>query len=171
MSKGRMREFYQCDIDIAGVYDPMIPDAEILYILTEVFEGLGWKGNYTIKLNHRKILDGLFQSCGVPEDKIRPISSAVDKLDKLPWADVKKEMTEEKGLAEDVADRIGEWVVLKGKHDLLDKLRADPTISENKLIQEGLADLQLLFEYLEAFGAFERISFDLSLARGLDYYT
>ncbi|KAH6690440.1 histidyl-tRNA synthetase [Plectosphaerella plurivora] len=171
MSKGRMREFYQCDIDIAGVYDPMIPDAEILYILTEVFEGLGWKGNYTIKLNHRKILDGLFQSCGVPEDKIRPISSAVDKLDKLPWADVKKEMTEEKGLAEDVADRIGEWVVLKGKHDLLEKLRADPTISQNKLIQEGLADLQLLFEYLEAFGAFERISFDLSLARGLDYYT
>lgn len=84
MTKGRMREFYQCDIDIAGVYDPMLPDAEVLRIVKEVFEELPeWKGKYTIKLNHRKILDGIFQICGVPEDKIRTISSAVDKLDKV----------------------------------------------------------------------------------------
>jgi histidyl-tRNA synthetase len=82
MTKGRMREFYQCDIDIAGVYDPMIPDAEILRIATEVFDALGWK-TYTIKINHRKILDGIFKVAGVPEDKIRTISSAVDKLDKV----------------------------------------------------------------------------------------
>ncbi|KAM0539502.1 hypothetical protein ACHAPJ_013648, partial [Fusarium lateritium] len=109
MTKGRMREFYQCDFDIAGTYDAMLPDAEVIRIITEVFEGLGWNGGYTIKLNHRKILDGIFQVCGVPEDKIRTISSAVDKLDKLPWADVRKEMTEEKGLDGEVADRIGEW--------------------------------------------------------------
>lgn len=83
MTKGRMREFYQCDFDIAGVYDPMLPDAEILRITCEIFEGLGWKGNYTIKINHRKILDGIFTVCGVPADKVRTISSAVDKLDKV----------------------------------------------------------------------------------------
>ena len=83
MTKGRMREFYQCDFDIAGNYDAMLPDAEILRITSEVFEGLGWKGRYTVKINHRKILDGIFEVCGVPQDKIRTISSAVDKLDKV----------------------------------------------------------------------------------------
>lgn len=171
MTKGRMREFYQCDFDVAGTYDSMVPDAEVLKIICEVFEGLGWNGGYTIKLNHRKILDGIFEVCGVPEDKIRTISSAVDKLDKLPWADVRKEMTEEKGLAEDVADRIGEWVILKGKQDLLAKLRASEKLSANASMKQGMDDLDLLFEYLDAFGALDRISFDLSLARGLDYYT
>lgn len=171
MTKGRMREFYQCDFDIAGTFDPMVPDAEVLRIICEVFEGLGWNGRYTIKLNHRKILDGIFQVCGVPEDKIRTISSAVDKLDKLPWADVRKEMTEEKGLDSEVADRIGEWVILKGKHDLLEKLRADEKLASNAFMRQGMDDIALLFEYLEAFGALDRVSFDLSLARGLDYYT
>lgn len=69
VSKGRMREFYQCDFDIAGAYDSMIPDAEILRIIVEVFEGLGWKGDFTIKLNHRKILDGIFEVCGVPQGR------------------------------------------------------------------------------------------------------
>jgi histidyl-tRNA synthetase len=67
------------------------------------------------QLNHRKLLDGLFAVCGVPEDKIRTISSAVDKLDKLPWEDVRKEMTVDKGLDGDVADKIGEYVKLKGE--------------------------------------------------------
>ncbi|KAM0252062.1 hypothetical protein ACHAP5_001387 [Fusarium lateritium] len=171
MTKGRMREFYQCDFDIAGTYDPMLPDAEVLRIITEVFEGLGWNGGYTIKLNHRKILDGIFQVCGVPEDKIRTISSAVDKLDKLPWADVRKEMTEEKGLDGEVADRIGEWVVLKGKQDLLQKLQSTESLAANESMKQGMEDIALLFEYLEAFDCLDRVSFDLSLARGLDYYT
>jgi histidyl-tRNA synthetase len=171
MTKGRMREFYQCDFDIAGAYDPMLPDAEVVRIATEVFEGLGWKGRYTIKLNHRKILDGIFEVCGVPAERIRTISSAVDKLDKLPWADVRKEMTEEKGLPEDVADRIGEYVVLKGQKDLLSKLQADEKLTANESMKAGLADMDLLFDYLEAFGAVQNVSFDLSLARGLDYYT
>ncbi|KAH6998432.1 hypothetical protein BKA56DRAFT_470489 [Ilyonectria sp. MPI-CAGE-AT-0026] len=171
VSKGRMREFYQCDFDIAGSFDAMVPDAEVLRIITEVFEGLGWNGGYTIKLNHRKILDGIFEVCGVPEDKIRTISSAVDKLDKMPWADVRKEMTIEKGLDEGVADRIGEWVVLKGKQDLLEKLRNNEELAANASMKKGMDDLALLFEYLEAFNALDRVSFDLSLARGLDYYT
>ncbi|KAH7364544.1 histidyl-tRNA synthetase-like protein [Rhexocercosporidium sp. MPI-PUGE-AT-0058] len=171
MTKGRMREFYQCDFDIAGTYDPMLPDAEVIRITTEVFEGLGWKGAYTIKLNHRKILDGIFEVCGVPTDKIRTISSAVDKLDKLPWAEVRKEMTEEKGLEPEIADKIGEYVVLKGQKDLLAKLKADEKLAANESMKAGIADMELLFEYLEAFRALDNVSFDLSLARGLDYYT
>jgi histidyl-tRNA synthetase len=171
MTKGRMREFYQCDFDIAGTYDSMLPDAEIVRIATEVFEGLGWKGQYTIKLNHRKILDGIFEVCGVPTEKIRTISSAVDKLDKLPWAEVRKEMTEEKGLAGEVADRIGEYVIQKGSNDLVSRLKADAKLVGNESMKAGLADMDLLFGYLEAFGVLDKVSFDLSLARGLDYYT
>lgn len=171
VSKGRMREFYQCDFDIAGAFDPMLPDAEIIKIVSEVFEALGWDGRYTIKTNHRKILDGIFQVCGVPEDKIRTISSAVDKLDKMPWADVKKEMVNEKGLAEEVADKIGVWVQLKGGKDLLEKLQQDESLAANESMKQGMADMQLLFEYLECFDATRAVSFDLSLARGLDYYT
>jgi histidyl-tRNA synthetase len=171
VKKGRMREFYQCDFDIAGVYDAMIPDAEIIRIINEVFEGLGWHGKYTIKLNSRKILDGLFQVCGVPDNLIRPISSAVDKLDKMPWADVRKEMVDEKGLAPEVADKIGKYVVLKGQRDLIEKLKQDEELAANPSMQEGFSDMDLLFTYLEAFNAAHSVSFDLSLARGLDYYT
>ncbi|KAK5172225.1 Cytoplasmic and mitochondrial histidine tRNA synthetase [Saxophila tyrrhenica] len=171
MTKGRMREFYQCDFDIAGTYDAMLPDAEILRITCEIFEALGWKGRYTIKLNHRKILDGIFQVCGVPEDKLRTISSAVDKLDKSPWEEVRREMTEDKGLDGEVADRIGEYAVLKGGRDLLEKLQNNATLSANESAKQGLADLDLLFTYLKSFSVLDRVSFDLSLARGLDYYT
>ncbi|KAF2020269.1 histidyl-tRNA synthetase [Aaosphaeria arxii CBS 175.79] len=169
MTKGRMREFYQCDIDIAGVYDSMIPDAQVLRIATEVFQSLGWE-NYTIKINHRKILDGIFKVAGVPEPLIRPISSAVDKLDKLPWADVKKEMIE-KTLDAAVADKIWEFVQHKGKSDIIDLLRKDENMSKNEDIIQGTKDMETLFSYLEVFGVMDRISFDLSLARGLDYYT
>ena len=171
MTKGRMREFYQCDFDIAGEYDPMLPDAEVLRICTEVFEGLGWQGRYTIKMNHRKILDGIFEVCGVPTEKIRTISSAVDKLDKMPWAEVRKEMVEEKGLEEAVADKIEPYVSRKGGKDLLELLQKDETFTANASAKKGLEDMTVLFDYLEAFGILDRVSFDLSLARGLDYYT
>lgn len=171
VSKGRMREFYQCDFDIAGAFDPMVPDAEVLRIVSEVFEQLGWQGRYSIKINHRKVLDGLFEVCGVPAEKIRPISSAVDKLDKMPWAEVRKEMVEEKGLDGAVADNIEKYVMLKGGRGLLDTLLKDETLMSNASAKAGLEDMHLLMEYLDAFGVLERISFDLSLARGLDYYT
>jgi histidyl-tRNA synthetase len=82
LKKGRMREFFQCDFDIAGSFDVMIPDAEILQIVNEVLTSLEI-GSFTIKINHRKLLDGIFEVCGVPQGKIRLISSAVDKLDKV----------------------------------------------------------------------------------------
>ncbi|PPJ51215.1 hypothetical protein CBER1_08050 [Cercospora berteroae] len=172
MTKGRMREFYQCDFDIAGEYDSMIPDSEILRIIVEIFEALGWKGRYTIKLNHRKILDGIFQVCKVPDEKIRTISSAVDKLDKSPWEEVRREMTEEKGLDPAIADRIGEYVVgRKGTEELLAELQKDEGLAANESAKAGLQDIQTLFEYLKVFGILDRISLDMSLARGLDYYT
>ncbi|KAM5433921.1 Cytoplasmic and mitochondrial histidine tRNA synthetase [Microsporum ferrugineum] len=172
MTKGRMREFYQCDFDIAGAqFDPMVPDSEVMKIVTEVFEDLGWKGNYTIKINHRKILDGLFEVCGVPQEKIRTISSAVDKLDKLPWEDVRKEMVDEKGLDGAVADNIQTYVVRKGGRDLLEYLLADEKLTANASAKAGLDDMSLLLDYLDAFGILDKISFDMSLARGLDYYT
>ncbi|EPE07620.1 histidyl-trna synthetase [Ophiostoma piceae UAMH 11346] len=171
IARGRMREFYQCDFDIAGTYDRMIPDAEILRVIYEIFETL--KEDIVVKLNHRQILDGIFAVSGVPEDKIRAISSAVDKLDKLPWADVKKEMVEEKGLEEPIADRIGEYVKHSGDIPSIVKLlKADETLYANADIKQGVDDMDLLSSYLEAFGVpSEKISFDLSLCRGLDYYT
>ncbi|KIK68467.1 hypothetical protein GYMLUDRAFT_54097 [Collybiopsis luxurians FD-317 M1] len=170
MSKGRMREFSQADFDISGTWDPMIPDAEILSMICTILSKLD-VGEFTIKINHRKILDGIFEVCGVPSDKIRTISSAVDKLDKLPWADVKKEMTEEKSLDPTVADKIGDYVKHKGGPGLLNELLADAALSSNASAKQGLEEMGILFEFLTAYNVIDKISFDMSLARGLDYYT
>ena len=170
MSKGRFREFYQCDIDIAGQYDAMVPDAEVLLILVETLSALGLEG-FFVKLNHRKILDGIFDVCGVPAAKTRAISSAVDKLDKSPWDEVKREMVVEKGLDEKVADEIGTYVSRKGGRDLITALRTDAKLSAHKVASEGIRDMETLYDYLDVYGIADRMSFDLSLARGLDYYT
>jgi histidyl-tRNA synthetase len=149
----------------------MIPDAETLCIMVEVFTGLGL-GDVTIKINHRKILDGLFTVAGVPAEKVRSISSAVDKLDKSPWAEVKREMEEEKGLPSEVADRIGEWVKHNGDiPTILNLLRSDADLCANEDVKKGLEEMELLLAYTNAFGITDKISFDMSLARGLDYYT
>jgi len=166
-----MREFYQCDFDIAGAYDPMLPDAEILRIVCEIFQELGWEGKFSIKINHRGILDGIFAVCGVPSDKTRAISSAVDKLDKSPWEEVRKEMIEEKGLDESVADKIWSYVQKNGGPEILESLQSDLNLKDNKNMQKGLEDMSLLFRYLSAFQILPSIEFNLSLARGLDYYT
>lgn len=171
VTKGRMREFYQCDIDFAGPSDPMMADSEVISIIVEVFEALQWTGRYTIKINDRRILDGLFEVCGVPEDKIRTISSAVDKLDKLPWSEVRTEMVETKGLDEAVADKIQTYVTRKGGRDLLEELKKDAALMANPKAKKGIDEMELLMDYLKAWGALDKISFDLSLARGLDYYT
>ncbi|KAL1887917.1 Cytoplasmic and mitochondrial histidine tRNA synthetase [Sporothrix stenoceras] len=170
VARGRMREFYQCDFDVAGAsYDAMVPDAEVIRIISEVFSAFGL--GVTVKLNHRKVLDGLFAVAGVPSNKIRTISAAVDKLDKTPWAEVKEEMLA-KGLAEAVADHIGGYAQKSGTlRGLLDELRKDTDLSSNTDVAAGLADLELLATYLEALNVADIVSFDLSLARGLDYYT
>jgi histidyl-tRNA synthetase len=171
IAKGRLREFYQCDIDFAGASDPMLADAEILKIVVEVFEKLEWKNRYVIKINDRRILDGMFEVCGVPEDKIRSISSAVDKLDKAPWEEVRQEMVEIKGLAPEIADKIKGYVMLKGSSELAEKLQKDEVLMANPKAKLGIEEMSKLFEYLEDLKVLDKVSFDLSLARGLDYYT
>ncbi len=172
MSRGRFREFFQCDFDIAGVYSSMAPDAEVLKVLVEILDDLAL-GDYEVKINHRKILDAMLDIAGVPASKFRPICSAIDKLDKETWETVKKEMVEEKGLEEHVADKIGEFVVLRGNpREVLAKLQdAAHPLSVHPESAKALEEMNLLFEFLEVMGALGPFSFDLSLARGLDYYT
>ena len=170
ISKGRMREFWQCDIDFAGETAPMFNDSEIISCVVKIFEALEWTG-YTIKLNDRRILDGLFEVSGVPEDKLRTISSAVDKLDKSPWEEVRKEMVEQKGLDEAVADKIKTYVTRKGGRELLEELKKDEALMSNAKAKKGIEEMDLLMRYLQRWKALDKVSFDLSLARGLDYYT
>jgi len=170
MTKGRFREFFQCDYDIAGSYDPMLPDADCLKLACEILEELN-VGKFVIRLSHRKILDGIFEISEVPESLFRPISSAVDKLDKKAWDEVKEEMIQ-KGISEKVADRVGTYVKLSGSPiETLEKIKGDKDLMSNPSAVLGIKELGLLFSYLEAMNCLQFISFDLSLARGLDYYT
>mmetsp|Transcript_10889 Transcript_10889/g.17700 ORF Transcript_10889/g.17700 Transcript_10889/m.17700 type:complete len:955 (-) Transcript_10889:45-2909(-) len=171
LSKGRYREFYQCDFDIAGVYGRMVPDSECLAVACEILDALPI-GDFGIKLNHRRLLDAILDICGVPADKFRTICSAVDKLDKEPWSEVRREMVEEKGLKGEVADKIGEFVILKGEPwEMYKSLMGGKKFGNHKGALEAMEDLRICFEYLEAMDSLKFISFDLSLARGLDYYT
>ena len=171
LAKGRYREFYQCDFDIAGTYGRMVPDSECVAVACDILDSLPI-GDFGIKLNHRCLLDAILDICGVPADKFRTICSAVDKLDKEPWEEVKREMTEDKGLKADVADRIGEFVLQKGEPWTQYKaLMESKKFGDHKGAAEAMEDLRILFEYLEAMDKLRFVSFDLSLARGLDYYT
>ncbi|WCJ34824.1 Histidine--tRNA ligase cytoplasmic [Euphorbia peplus] len=171
-SKGRYREFYQCDFDIAGQYEEMGPDFEIIKILTELLDELDI-GDYEVKLNHRKLLDGMLEICGVPPEKFRTICSSIDKLDKQSFEQVKKEMVEEKGLSVETADNIGTYVKERGQpKELLSKLKLEGSkFLENASSKRALDELEILFDALDKSKCIGRVVFDLSLARGLDYYT
>jgi len=182
IARGRFREFYQCDFDIAGQHPPMVPDAEVLRVLIEVLDEFAALspyhrqrlGSYQVKLSHRGLLDAILQVCGVPKELLRPICSSIDKLDKEPWDVVRKEMIDVKGLTAPCADRIGQFVTRAGKpRELLRELQADHSLCCGKFgAEEALADLERLFSYLEAMGnVLERCTLNLALARGLDYYT
>ncbi|XP_027342291.1 histidine--tRNA ligase, cytoplasmic [Abrus precatorius] len=171
-SKGRYREFYQCDFDIAGPAEKMAPDFEVVRILTELLDELNI-GEYEIKLNHRKLLDGMMQICGVPSEKFRTICSSIDKLDKQSFQQIRKEMVEEKGLTAETADRIETFVKEKGSPlALLSKFKQEGSaFLENAGSVDALNDLEILFKALEKSKRIDKVVFDLSLARGLDYYT
>ncbi|TKY60970.1 Histidine--tRNA ligase [Spatholobus suberectus] len=171
-SKGRYREFYQCDFDIAGQSEKMAPDFEVVRILTELLDELDI-GEYEIKLNHRKLLDGMMQICGVPPEKFRTICSSIDKLDKQSFQQIRKEMVEEKGLTSETADRIETFVKEKGSPlALLSKLKQEGSdFLKHDGAKEALKELEILFTALEKSKRIDKVVFDLSLARGLDYYT
>lgn len=170
MTKGRLREFYQCDFDIAGDgLQPLLPDAEVFKVISSILTELEI-GPFEIKCNSRIILDGLFEYCGVPEEKFRLACSAIDKLDKSPWSEVRKELVEEKGIPAEAADRIAQYVNKRGGKELLDELVMSG-LATNERARKGIEDLQVLSKYFDIFQISDKVVFDMSLARGLDYYT
>jgi len=181
VNSGRFREFYQCDFDAAGVYEDMVPDSECVKIISEVLGGLGFADfgvDYEVKINHRSLLDGVFGLCGVPADKFRQICSAVDKLDKEVWEIVRNEMLE-KGLDEENADVLGRFVsneVTKRDLNAIEKLcqeiSRDETAASGKQCEEGIAALRKLNDFIAIMNVpMKNVQFDMSMARGLDYYT
>ena len=166
ITKGRYREFYQCDLDIAGSSSiPMLPDAEVIKVACEILQQLPI-GSFEIKVNHRGLLDAMLQKAGVPQHKFKTICSSIDKLDKESWEHVRHEMVVDKGLEEPVADEVGKLVLRSGKpKELLEDLKG--SFGENNALWE----LSQLFEFLEDMKVLELMNFELSLARGLDYYT
>lgn len=148
----------------------MLPDVECIRVVSEALQALDL-GPYLIKLNHRSLLDGIFAACGVPQSKFRNICSAVDKLDKSPWEEVKKEMVDEKGLDEHIADKVGRYVSKSGGTELIAELKKDKDLMKQPAAVQGLDSMELLLKYCDIYKILDKVKFDLSLARGLDYYT
>ena len=171
MSRGRFREFYQCDFDIAGInYGRMIPETDVIKVVVEILTQLP-VGGFNIKLNHRLLLDAIVNISGIKDDLYRTVCSSVDKLDKEEWATVKQELLE-KGITEEQSEKLWNFVQLKDKPKvLLEKLKSNNELLANKKGKEALDDMGILFDYLEITGTDKYCTFDLSLARGLDYYT
>lgn len=180
MTKGRFREFFQCDFDIAGPGELMMQEAECLKIADEVLSKLEL-GEFEIRINHRLLLEAIFEASSIPSTLFKTVSSSIDKLDKVAWIDVREELIKEKGLNEQMADSIGKFVCIGDEHpdwnnsSLFDWFCGDNlTTSEEvrKSIIKAIEELKLLFNYANLFGCTEsRIVFSPSLARGLDYYT
>ena len=172
MSKGRFREFFQCDFDIAGGnYGTMIPDAEVIKIVVEILTQLPI-GNFNIKINHRLLLDSMVEICGIGNDKYKLVCSSIDKLDKEEWEQVRTELINVKGVTEEQADKLKNFVVLKDKPKiLLEKLLTMKEFLENEKGKKALDEMTLLIDYLQILDVEKYCTFDLSLARGLDYYT
>ncbi|KAH7647782.1 hypothetical protein FG379_000408 [Cryptosporidium bovis] len=171
MSRGRFREFYQCDFDIVGKYDLMVADAEIINIATDVLSSFSnWIGKFVIKINHRQLLNGILEISDVPSEKFKAICSSIDKLDKETWENVRNEMINIKGLSAESADRIGRIINMSGKPlNLINEIKNNSEFMINENVKKAISDLELLFKY--ANNCIDYLSFDLSLARGLDYYT
>ncbi|KAH9259429.1 histidine-tRNA ligase [Batrachochytrium salamandrivorans] len=179
VNKGRFREFYQCDFDCAGVYADMVPDAECIKVCTEVLDQLGFEKHglkYEVKVSHRDLLDGVFALCQVPEDNFRQICSAVDKLDKEPWEVILDEMVNIKHLPMDKALMLGRFVANQQEaRDLehIERLCAESTNESAKArCNQGIASLRKFFDYCALMKVpMANIQFDMTMARGLDYYT
>jgi hypothetical protein len=113
-SKGRFREFHQCDIDIAGKSGTMIADAEILGIANEIMSGLGLSG-YEIKVCDRRLLEAVIEVAGAPIERFKTICSSIDKLDKEPWEKVAEELINEKGIKPEAVANLEGIVQNRGK--------------------------------------------------------
>ncbi len=163
--KGRYREFYQCDVDVIGSRS-LINEVELIEIVERVFGKLGI--NVTLKMNNRKILYGIAEAIG-HADKMMDITVAIDKLEKIGIDNVRAELSE-RGLEQEAIDRLQPILELSGSNsEKLNKLRYVISCSETGL--KGIAEMEEIFGYVEALGLNLPIELDLSLARGLNYYT
>ena len=170
--KGRYREFYQCDVDVIGTRS-QVNELELVQMVDTVFARLGVRVG--IHVNNRKVLTGFAEIAGAP-DKVVDITVAIDKLDKIGLDKVKEEMAD-KGLSEQGIAVIGQILSLQGsfseKMAAMQKLfqggSASGIGSETGL--KGLAELEELFGLMDAVGIGAPVEMDLSLARGLNYYT
>lgn len=179
--KGRYREFYQCDADVVGS-ESLINEAEFVLIYHEALSKLGLK-DFTIKINNRKILSGIAEIIGKPE-LIVDMTVAIDKLDKIGFEGVTKELME-RGFTETDIEKLKPIIALKGSNeDKLNNLRTVLASSETGL--KGISELETIFSYLTQFSPETQtnsyrdsklnpitigLELDITLARGLNYYT
>tara|TARA_R110002096_G_scaffold378222_7_gene572124 strand:- start:433 stop:1794 length:1362 start_codon:yes stop_codon:yes gene_type:complete len=165
--KGRYREFYQCDADSIGS-ESLLHEVEFIQLFDLVLGELGLK-DFTIKINNRKILTGIAELIEQP-DKIIPITVAIDKLDKIGVKKVKEELLA-KGLDQQVINKLQFLFELKGDNNLvLSKLREKLQVS--KIALQGIEELEKILQFIEKVPlSTAKLSIDLTLARGLDYYT
>lgn len=163
--KGRYREFYQCDVDAIGSKSQLC-ELELVQIVDKVFEKLDVR--VLLKINNRKVLTGLSEICGFP-DKVVDITGAIDKLDKTGLDAVKEELLG-KGLTQAAVDMLEPVLTLSGTTaEKIAVMRSMMGSSETGL--KGLDELEELFGYIDAAGIKTPVELDLSLARGLNYYT
>ncbi len=163
--KGRYREFYQCDVDVVGSRS-LLNEVELVEIVERVFKALNV--NVLLKMNNRKILCGIAEAVG-HADKMMDITVAIDKLDKIGLDKVKEELLE-RGLDQAAIDKLQPILELEGTNfEKLDKL--ETIIGDTEVGQKGIEEMRTIFSAVQALGLELAVELDLSLARGLSYYT
>lgn len=165
--KGRYREFYQCDVDVVGS-DSLLNEAEFICIYDEALSNLGLK-DFSIKINNRKILTGIAELIGKP-NQIVDMTVAIDKLDKIGLEGVENELLS-KGFTPADLEILKPVILLSGSNEeKLTQLKAVLKDSENGL--KGIEEIESVFAYLTSFDIkTAKVELDLTLARGLNYYT
>ena len=166
--RGRYREFYQCDIDVIGDGKlSIINDAELPSIIYNTFKNLGFN-DFTICINNRKILNGLFSSLNQKE-KAQDILRIIDKIDKIGAEEVKQELLKE--VSADKVDVIMQFLAIDGDNDKKIQDLENMNITD-ETFNQGLQELKTVVKYIRLFGVPEQnFKIDLTIARGLDYYT
>ena len=163
--KGRYREFYQCDADVVGS-DSLVNEVELISLIDEVFFRFGI--NITIKLNNRKILSGIAEMIGAPE-KIVDITVAIDKIDKIGIDNVNAEL-KEKGLSDEAIATLRPLLELSGTNN--EKISTLETLlASSEIGVKGIEELKYVISSADEMGLRSTLELDVSLARGLNYYT
>lgn len=167
--KGRYREFYQCDIDIIGDGElALVNDAELPSVIYSIFTNLGFK-DFTIRVNNRKILNGLFEGIGQKDASVE-ILRIIDKIDKIGKEAVIQELRKI-GVLEEAIIKIVDFIEIEGtSEEKIEKLKA--LNIENDSFKTGVYELEYVINSMKLFGISEKnYKVDLTIARGLDYYT